>query len=507
METFGNSLNGMRHQQGGGAVGTGPNNATPIQTALGGAHTALGVVGGSGNSVQDRHAAVTVTVGGPSVMQQLQHRSQFSNSSGPFTPGSSTTSGSGSTSGSEINLNASAIVATASDCCGGNVMSFEETKQLLAKHLQETSRARSCCSGGGPTGSGTTIAVSGTAGNGTNNLQVSTTNYHHHHHEEPANFDGIDLGVDDQTPVPLGDILDKLQEESDSLSGVAPGSGSDPQADHCTKNGSCTGDDLNDFIRLHSVTGDGSDHPTISATVNVATLDLSDPDSIHQHLSQLNDTVLRVTTDRLNANASSTENDLFDDSDDPMASVASTVASIAASTASTKAAGVSDPTNNSKQPGQSQLERSVPISISISNPALTAPQSIASNPAGGTGVGIGGSGSDSSNSATPIPEGGITIPATPGSTDIKNTIGTEKTLTISTTSSSSKKPNSTSLSGVTTTTTAGSTPPSMTPPPTGSRKSGSSSGSKASPQSCSVCSKVFSNASALGTIHILRHYF
>ena len=74
METFGNSLNGMRHQQGGGAVGTGPNNATPIQTALGGAHTALGVVGGGGNSVQDRHAAVTVTVGGPSVMQQLQHR-------------------------------------------------------------------------------------------------------------------------------------------------------------------------------------------------------------------------------------------------------------------------------------------------------------------------------------------------------------------------------------------------------------------------------------------------
>jgi hypothetical protein len=506
METFGNSLNGMRHQQGGGAIGTGPNNATPIQTALGGAHAALGVVVGNGNSVQDGHAAVTVTVGGPSVMQQLQHRSQFSNSSGPFTPGSN--SGSGSASGSEINLNASAIVATASDCCGGNVMSFEETKQLLAKHLQETSRARSCCSGGGPTGSGATIAVSGTAGNGTNNLQVSTTNYHHHHHEEPVNFDGIDLGVDDQTPVPLGDILDKLQEESDSLSGVARGSGSDPQAEHCNKNGSCTGDDLNDFIRLHSVTGDGSDHPTISATVNVATLDLSDPDSIHQHLSQLNDTVLRVTTDRLNANASSTENDLFDDSDDPMASVASTVASIAASTVSTKVTGVSDPTNISKQPGQSQLEQSVPISISISNPALTAPQSITSNPVGGTGVGIGGNGSDSSNSLTPEPEGGIATPAAGSTvTDIKNTLGTEKTLTISTTSSSSEKPTSTSASGVTTTS-AGSTPPSMTPPPpTGSRKSGSSSGSKASPQSCSVCSKVFSNASALGIIHILRNHF
>ena len=38
----------------------------------------------------------------------------------------------------------------------------------------------------------------------------------------------------------------------------------------------------------------GPGEQTISATVNVATLDLSDPAAIHQHLSQLNDTVLRV---------------------------------------------------------------------------------------------------------------------------------------------------------------------------------------------------------------------
>ena len=60
------------------------------------------------------------------------------------------------------------------------------------------------------------------------------------------------------------------------------------------------------LIRLHaSVCGDGGEagvsvagqdvHQTISATVNVATLDLSDPEAIHQHLSQLNDTVLRVS--------------------------------------------------------------------------------------------------------------------------------------------------------------------------------------------------------------------
>ena len=40
--------------------------------------------------------------------------------------------------------------------------------------------------------------------------------------------------------------------------------------------------------------GEGPGEQTISATVNVATLDLSDPAAIHQHLSQLNDTVLRV---------------------------------------------------------------------------------------------------------------------------------------------------------------------------------------------------------------------
>ena len=109
-------------------------------------------------------------------------------------------------------------------------MSFEETKQLLAKHLQETSRARSCCSGAHSSVTSTTggVAVGGpVTGNGNGNLQVNsstvaTGNYHHPGHEEPANFDGIDLGVDDQTPVPLGDILDKLQEESDSLS-QAPG--------------------------------------------------------------------------------------------------------------------------------------------------------------------------------------------------------------------------------------------------------------------------------------------
>ena len=157
--------------------------------------------------------SVTVTVGGPILRGQ-----NFNTNNGLFSQASSN-------SGDTINLNASAIVAS-SDCCS-NVMSFEETKQLLAKHLQETTRRNNCCN---PEESNQSLA-----------------SYH-----EEANFDGIDLGGDDQTPVALGDILEKLEEETTEL----------------VKNDK----NLSDYIRLHS-----EDHPTISATVNVATLDLSDP--------------------------------------------------------------------------------------------------------------------------------------------------------------------------------------------------------------------------------------
>lgn len=97
---------------------------------------------------------------------------------------------------------------------------------------------------------------------------------------ENDDFDGLDLG-DDGDPVdpsclePLGEIL-----------GV--------DADGLAYDGA----DTDHLIRLHGGDGGGGDddngEQTISATVNVATLDLSDPEAIHQHLSQLNDTVLRV---------------------------------------------------------------------------------------------------------------------------------------------------------------------------------------------------------------------
>ena len=79
-------------------------------------------------------------------------------------------------------------------------------------------------------------------------------------------FDDLELGAEDGA-VPLGDILDKFEAVA-----AAP-----------------CGGGVGDAV------ADGAD-TAISATVNVSTLDLSDPESIHRHLSQLNDTVLKVST-------------------------------------------------------------------------------------------------------------------------------------------------------------------------------------------------------------------
>ena len=261
------------HRQGGGVSGGGchgtpsTNNCTTT----------------SNNNLPDH--TVTVTVGGP--MLHRSSASSFSHVGSTFhesTSSSLSNSGANSLASStnpsstnnqggpgppEINLNAT-VQATCS---------FEETKELLARHL------RRCCDN-----------------NVTNNHndQATAAQGHHHAHgqeggqeqqhyqQHEANFEGLDLGGDDHTPVPLGDLLEKLQAETNLDQHVTSG-------DHHHHHGNKSSD-LNDLIRLHSVE-QNHDHPTISATVNVATLDLSDPESIHQHLSQLNDAVLRVTTD------------------------------------------------------------------------------------------------------------------------------------------------------------------------------------------------------------------
>ena len=71
--------------------------------------------------------------------------------------------------------------------------------------------------------------------------------------------------------VPLGEILERLQ--SDENSG-----------------------DRNNFIRLHAVT-DNSSSPTISATLNVATLDLSSNSSFQSHMSEFHDVLFNMKSD------------------------------------------------------------------------------------------------------------------------------------------------------------------------------------------------------------------
>ena len=165
-------------------------------------------------------------------------------------------------------------------------------------------------------------------------VPAMSVNGHGDINNDDTDFDGIDLGNDDDNDscVPLGEILEKLQAEEavggdlycrnssseEFSSTVGPASTlnnnnensesamigkislEDETLENCSSDKGINEDhDGNNLIRLHAVndTFHDGDSPTISATVNVATLDLSDPESIHQHLSQLNDTVLRVSAE------------------------------------------------------------------------------------------------------------------------------------------------------------------------------------------------------------------
>ncbi|XP_023341766.1 uncharacterized protein LOC111711600 [Eurytemora carolleeae] len=68
--------------------------------------------------------------------------------------------------------------------------------------------------------------------------------------------------------VPLGEILERLQSDE--------------------------GNDRNNFIRLHAVT---DSHSNISATLNVATLDLSTHSTFQQHISEIQDVLLNFKSD------------------------------------------------------------------------------------------------------------------------------------------------------------------------------------------------------------------
>ena len=236
-------------------------------------------------------------------------------------------------------------------------------------------------------------------------------------------FDDLELGPTDQ--VPLGEILERLQEAAALACAT---SNSEIEGD---------GGSDGDFIRLHAAAADQDDgSPTISATVNVATLDLSDPESIHAHLSQLNDTVLKVSLN-----------------DDPSLSIASPAAA------------------SSESPLSPKLDSSCSSSSSsgyLSSPPLSSSQLPPVQ-----------SSSPSSSSSSP-----------------PSTAAKPPSLPIGPLSHSTNNPSS----SVAKTATRSASTPSVS---TGGRRS-SSSTSKSSPQVCSICTKSFSNASALAK-HRLTH--
>ena len=94
---------------------------------------------------------------------------------------------------------------------------------------------------------------------------------------EYAAGDGDDIADN----VPLGEILDRLQTEPDKFE---------------------AGGDKSNLIRLHAAgdcsdgVGGGPAGATISATLNFATLDLSQPSSLQSQLSEINDVLLSISS-------------------------------------------------------------------------------------------------------------------------------------------------------------------------------------------------------------------
>ena len=118
------------------------------------------------------------------------------------------------------------------------------------------------------------------SGHGDNSIvAVDVPNGDHSGDADFDRFDDLELGAEDGA-VPLGDILDKFEAAS-----------------------------TNGLVATEETNADTA----ISATVNVSTLDLSDPESIHRHLSQLNDTVLKVSTACIRLNHNGNEDELVKD--------------------------------------------------------------------------------------------------------------------------------------------------------------------------------------------------
>ena len=121
--------------------------------------------------------------------------------------------------------------------------------------------------------------------------------FHKMKKEEDFQFPGLDKDLEHLSTfnveltadhVPLGEILERLQSDE--------------------------GNDKNNFIRLHAVTDSSS---TISATLNVATLDLSSHSSFQQHMSELHDVLFNFKSDPVSSPTSTSSSHLSSPSFSP----------------------------------------------------------------------------------------------------------------------------------------------------------------------------------------------
>ena len=337
---------------------------------------------------------------------------------------------------------------------------------------------------GGPSGANLVTATVEVPEAAASDLINGASDNHHHHQREVEDdeddfdrFDDLELGSDQ---VPLGEILEKLDANAAVAAAV----------------------DKTSFIRLHADQEEeesnsinnraaSSVSPTISATVNVATLDLTDPESIHRHLSQLNDTVLKVTTTCLPLMSSTTTSTMAG----PVLLSSSETSIISAhipSPGSPKLERRIDKDNCSNV--ESSSSRLSPLPPPPPNPPTvpsTAPSSVSTTT------------TSTLSSQQPPPSSNSSAAAAPSSSQSKTSkpFLTATTITLPT----APVPLPTPKVTLPTSPVINNKPKRSTSVPGTSSSSSSSGGSsKSTPQTCATCSKTFSNASALAK-HRLTH--
>jgi uncharacterized Zn-finger protein len=151
--------------------------------------------------------------------------------------------------------------------------------------------------------------------------------------------------------VPLGEILERLQFDE--------------------------GDSRNNFIRLHAVSGDNA-ASTISATLNVATLDLSSGGSFQHHFGELNDVLFSISK---SSSATDQDPSTSPTSSSSMLSSPSFSPSIVPEPSPTFLNNNNNNNNNQFSPGE-RMDNKNTVMLSSSSASVVSPQNNASTAQG-----------------------------------------------------------------------------------------------------------------------------